>query len=114
MLSFVGTIVVALLAFAGTYISNQKSNSIWQYRVQQLEEKQDRHNNIIERTYELEKKTGEQERDMKTAFNQISEVKENITEVKNKVSKLSGEIQSIKETEIRIETRMENQKKENN
>lgn len=110
MLSFVGTIVVALLAFAGTYISNQKSNSIWQYRVQQLEEKQDKHNNVIERTYELEKKAAEQDRDLKTAFNQIGDVKTTVSEMKTNMNKLTSEIQSIKETEVRIETQMESRR----
>ena len=37
--------------------------------IKRLEEKQDKHNNVIERTYKLEKDMASQERDMKTAFN---------------------------------------------
>jgi septal ring factor EnvC (AmiA/AmiB activator) len=87
-----GTVIVGILSFAGTYISNHKSNAVWQYRVQQLEEKQDKHNNLVERTYKLEKDMASQERDMKTAFNQISDIKSSVSKVKEGVSKLSSDM----------------------
>lgn len=106
--SFLGTVIVGVLAFAGTYISNHKSNAIWQYRVQQLEEKQDKHNNVIERTYKLEKDMVSQERDMKTAFNQINDIKTSVGKVREGIEKLNGEMQGLRETEVRIETQIEN------
>ena len=53
------TIIVALLSLAGTmggaYIANKKSTALIAYRLEQLEEKVNLHNKVIERTYLLEK-----------------------------------------------------------
>ena len=106
--SFLGMVIVGLLSFLGTYISNHKSNAIWQYRVQQLEEKQDKHTNVIERTYKLEKDMASNERDLKTAFNQISDVKTTVGKMEVNVEKMNDELQALRETEVRIETQIEN------
>ena len=51
-------IVVALLGFAGTLAGSLlgvlTTQKLTQYRLQQLEEKVSRHNNLIERTFRLE------------------------------------------------------------
>lgn len=51
-------IVVALLGFAGTLAGSLlgvlTAQKLTQYRLQQLEEKVNRHNNLIERTFRLE------------------------------------------------------------
>ena len=51
-------IVVALLGFAGTLAGSLfgvlAAQKLTQYRLQQLEEKVNRHNNLIERTFRLE------------------------------------------------------------
>ena len=52
------TVTIALIAAGGTIISGiisaLISNSITKYRISQLEKKVDKHNNLIERTYQLE------------------------------------------------------------
>lgn len=54
------TIIVALITFLGSlignYLSNNKNQALIAYRLEQLEKKVNLHNNVIERTYELEKK----------------------------------------------------------
>ena len=54
------TILVALitggLALLGTFLSNRKSAALIAYRLEQLEHKVNKHNNVIERTYRLEEK----------------------------------------------------------
>ena len=54
------TILVALitggLALLGTFLSNRKSAVLIAYRLEQLEHKVNKHNNVIERTYRLEEK----------------------------------------------------------
>ncbi|MEG1756758.1 MAG: hypothetical protein RRZ24_11395 [Clostridia bacterium] len=62
ILSLVGT---AVGAFAGILTANKLTN----YRIEQLEKKVDKHNTVIERTALLE-------RDIKTAFRLIEELKE--------------------------------------
>jgi hypothetical protein len=51
-------IVVALIAFAGTllgsYFAQRKSTALVVYRLEQLENKVDKHNSIIERMYKVE------------------------------------------------------------
>lgn len=52
-------IIVALIGvigtFAGSYFTNRKTMALIEYRLKQLEEKVNKHNSLIERTYELEK-----------------------------------------------------------
>ena len=51
-------VIVALLGFAGTLLGSLfgvlAAQKLTQYRLAQLEEKVNKHNNLIERTYSLE------------------------------------------------------------
>lgn len=62
-------IVVALLGLAGTlagsFLGVVTANRLVEYRLKQLEEKVNKHNNIIERTYRLEGRVTELEHDVK-------------------------------------------------
>ena len=49
-------VVTALGAFAGTYLSNKKQTALMAYRIEQLEKKVDKHNQVVERTYKLEQR----------------------------------------------------------
>lgn len=59
------SIIVALItaagALLGTYFANRKTAALMEYRLEQLEKKVDKHNQVIERTYKLEEKTELQE-----------------------------------------------------
>lgn len=46
--------VTALLSFFGVYISNRKQTALMAYRLEQLEKKVDKHNQVVERTFKLE------------------------------------------------------------
>ena len=52
-------IIIAIIGFlgtlAGSYFANKKSMALIEYRLKQLEEKVNKHNSLIERTYQLEK-----------------------------------------------------------
>ena len=58
MWQIIAEIVVAALALVGTlagsYWSNRKSAALMEYRLQELEKKVDKHNQVIERTFRLE------------------------------------------------------------
>ena len=62
-------IIVALLGFAGTLAGSLlgvlTAQKLTQYRLSQLEEKVNRHNNLIERTYRLEGQVEECRHDIK-------------------------------------------------
>lgn len=51
-------IIVAVLGLVGTlagsYFANRKSTALVIYRLEQLEQKVSKHNNLVERTYALE------------------------------------------------------------
>ena len=61
--------IVALLGFAGTLAGSLlgvlAAQKLTQYRLAQLEEKVNRHNNLIERTYKLEGQMEECRHDIK-------------------------------------------------
>ena len=61
-LALAGSIVTALLSFLGVYVSNRKSAALMEYRLKKLEEKVDKHNQVIERTYKLEQKVEDLEK----------------------------------------------------
>ena len=73
-------IIVALLGLFGTLIGSflgiVTSSKLTQYRIQQLEEKVNKHNSMIERTYRLE--------------NQMEEVREDISDLTRVVNKLEA------------------------
>lgn len=52
-------IIVAVLgmigALGGSWIANRKNMALIEYRLKELEEKVNKHNSLIERTYQLEK-----------------------------------------------------------
>lgn len=62
-------IIVALIGLGGSAIGAfcgvLASASLTQYRLKQLEEKVNRHNNLIERTYRLEGRMDEAEHDIR-------------------------------------------------
>lgn len=62
-------IIVALLGFAGTLLGSLfgvlTAQKLTQYRLSQLEEKVNRHNNLIERTFRLEGQMEECQHDIK-------------------------------------------------
>lgn len=52
-------VIVAILSLVGTLVGSlggiMKANRLTNYRIQQLEEKVEKHNKVIERVYNLEK-----------------------------------------------------------
>lgn len=63
------TIIVALLSLAGTAIGSVvgiiTSQRLTEYRLKQLEDKVQRHNQIVERTFALEGRMNEAEHDIR-------------------------------------------------
>lgn len=65
MENIIGSVIVAVitggLSLVGVYIANRKSAALMEYRLEQLEKKVDKHNNLVERMYAVEEKTQLQE-----------------------------------------------------
>lgn len=50
------TIIVAILSFIGTLAGSFSGMKLMSYRIEQLEKRVDKHNNVVERMYNLERK----------------------------------------------------------
>ena len=61
-LTFAGVVFTALLSLAGVVYSNKATRKVVIYRVDQLEKKVEKHNNVIERVFKLEQKVDDMEK----------------------------------------------------
>lgn len=73
-------VIVGLLSLAGTIIGTLggiiAANKLTTYRIEQLEKKVDKHNNLVERTYALEKSTAVMQNDIKVANHRIDDLED--------------------------------------
>ena len=73
-------VLVALISLAGTIIGSLcgilAANKLTTYRIQQLEKKVEKHNNIIERVYNLEKDEAVIKEEIKVANHRINDLEE--------------------------------------
>lgn len=69
------TVIVGLLSLVGTlagsFFAQRKSSALIAYRLEELEDKVHKHNNLIERTYDLERRCGLFEEKFKVANHRI-------------------------------------------
>ena len=72
------SIIVAALALAGTlagsWLANRRSAALIAYRLEELEKKVDKHNQVIERTYRLEEQQLLLEEKVKVANHRIEDL----------------------------------------
>lgn len=67
-------IFVALLSLAGTFLGTFSGIKLMSYRIEQLEKKVEKHNNMIERTYKLEEDSKVQEEKIKVINHRIDDL----------------------------------------
>lgn len=65
------TIIVALVSLVGTCIGSWGGARLMTYRIEQLEKKVNKHNNLIERVYKLEKEFAVHEEDFKNLVDKV-------------------------------------------
>lgn len=72
------SIIVAIIAFGGTLLGTFggiiASSKLTIYRIEQLEKKVDKHNNLIERTYRLEQTCTLHDEKIKAANHRIDDL----------------------------------------
>lgn len=72
------TVIVAMLSLVGTLGGSLAgiltANKLTNYRIQQLEEKVEKHNKVIERVYNLEKHEAVFEEEIKVANHRIEDL----------------------------------------
>lgn len=74
--SIIVAVITAVGAGIGVYFSNRKSSAIMEYRIEQLEKKVGKHNEVVERTYRLEESTALQEAELKRLNKRIEIVEQ--------------------------------------
>lgn len=67
-------IITGVATVVAVVITNKKSNALIAYRLEQLENKVDKHNKIIERTFKLEEKQCILEEKLKVANHRIEDL----------------------------------------
>ena len=68
------TIIVGVLSLLGTLAGSFGGMRLMVYRIEQLEKRVDKHNNIIERTFKLEEKDAVQDEQIKVANHRIADI----------------------------------------
>ena len=69
-------IIVSLITLIGTLVTVWGGNKLTAYRIEQLEQKVNKHNNLIERMYAVEKETALQTEQIEVANHRISDLEE--------------------------------------
>ncbi len=71
-------IIVAALGLVGTlvgsYLANRKSTALIAYRLEQLEQKVSKHNQLVERTYALEESVALMDERVRVANHRIADL----------------------------------------
>ena len=71
VISALAAIVVCVIS---NHYQNENTRNLLEYRLTQLEEKVDKHNNLVERTYKLEKQNEIQDEKIKVANHRIDDL----------------------------------------
>ena len=71
-LAVVAAAITAIFGFLGTFFSNRKQTAVVAYRIEELEKKVNKHNNLIERMYKVE--------------GQVTELQHDISDLKGKIA----------------------------
>jgi len=67
-------IIVGLLSLLGTLAGSFGGMRLMAYRIEQLEKRVDKHNNVIERTFKLEEKDAVQDEKINVANHRIADL----------------------------------------
>ena len=63
-ISLICALITGLLSLLGVYMANRRNSALIAYRLQELEKKVDKHNQVIERTFVLEGQVKELQHDI--------------------------------------------------
>ncbi len=118
ILSFLGSFVVGMLSLVGIVYSTNSTRKVYEavndeklkaisIQIKSLEEKQDKHNSIIERQYASEKKQTSMEKDIETLQGDIKEVRGDIQDIKNDVNDVREDLHKLQLQETQIEGKLQ-------
>lgn len=67
-------IIIAILSLAGTFLGTFSGIKLISYRLEQLEKKVEKHNNLVERQYNIEKITAVLSEDLKVVNHRLEDL----------------------------------------
>jgi len=70
--SLIPAVITGILSLIGVYLANRKSAALMAYRLEQLEKKVDKHNQVVERMFRLEGRMDEAEHDIRDMKGKIA------------------------------------------
>lgn len=76
-MNYIVEIIIALIAFAGTLVGAFMANNKTLYRIEQLEKKVEKHNNLVERMAVVQNT-------LKSQQHQIDEIREELQNIQKK------------------------------
>ena len=74
--SCISEAVTLVMCLISNYSQSEKTRALMEYKLEELTKRVDKHNNVVERTYILEKEMEVQEEQIKTANHRIKDLEE--------------------------------------
>ena len=68
MESIIVAIITGVVTLAGVILSNSKSRAVMEFKIDDLAEKVEKHNHLVERTYHLEQGLAVAQNDIETLY----------------------------------------------
>ena len=78
METIISSLISGFVAIIVCVFQNSKTRALIEYRLMELEKKQDKHNDVIERTYKLEEASALHEEKIKTANRRIDDLEKRV------------------------------------
>lgn len=89
MIEAIVAIAVALLSlignFIGSWLGNSKTQALIEYRLTMLEAKVDKHNQVVERTYQLEKDKAVMQEQLANTQEQLANMEEALNDMNRRI-----------------------------
>jgi peptidoglycan hydrolase CwlO-like protein len=89
--TMIQTLITTIVTLIGTFGGILTAQKLSNYRIQELEKKVDKHNNVIEKTYGLEKEIQDMRKDLDKVDAEHQKTKEKVLNMDKRVTILEKE-----------------------
>lgn len=89
--TMIQTLITTIVTLIGTFGGILTAQKLSNYRIQELEKKVDKHNNVIEKTYGLEKDIQDMRKDLDKVDAEHQKTKEKVLDMDKRVTILEKE-----------------------
>ena len=84
--TMIQTLITTVVTLIGTFGGILTAQKLSNYRIQELEKKVDKHNNVIEKTYGLEKDIQDMRKDLDKVDAELQKTKEKVLDIDKHVT----------------------------